>query len=331
MSTIQDVHSIRLTNLALRIKKYRYGDKVVIKLAMSDHLPILLRSTVHYIAFKPSIDVYDNLSLYLCERDGSSELSVIKSLENLIKSHPSVQLEVSGKTFLSSVNEERRAWKLRNQKDDIAWYNDQIEQVDSKCILAMVPPIRCRVLVLLDHIWISQYCYGFAFVVQQIQVLERIPSTTECAFQAVCQADPVKARFDKLVKVGVPIAAIRAKMTMEGFTKDMIDSVLLEKTPSTPQAPPPPPKPPPPPPPPILRTGGTKSPDMSTIFEQIASGGFQLRKMPHAERKQPPKDDRQFTVSLKELQSARNQLRPLKKAYITDYCPLAKQLDDVRL
>lgn len=93
----------------------------------------------------------------------------------------------------------------------------------------------------------------------------------------------VLERFRKMLKMGVPIMAVRQKMTMEGHTEQEIAEVCglgVRKGGG-----PPPPPPPGPPPPPPLRLGGMGGPP--PFLKDIASGNFDLKKA--AERVVVPK------------------------------------------
>lgn len=329
MCTPTSISTIDASALQLRMKTHVVRDSVYIKLMWNDKTPIILSSKVHIIQYKPVYDIYGNISMTLSENNDSDEFHVLKKIEDNICNHQKIQKHTYSKTYIPSVNFEKRYWKLRSRTTDIYWFDKHNKCIEDMSFLrSLTPPFRVRVIVRLDNVWITKYCYGLSFALHQVQVHDEGFYLSKSMFTITEEIFQDDNKYKKMLKVGVPLQAVRTKMVLDGLDENTISRMLgapSHQTPPSgvpppPRLPPPPPKMPPPPPPLFnIHKNAIANPiDMTGILKDINGGNFKLKKH-HTNHN---KDSKQFRVNLTDLLNVRNSLKPLTKVYHSHYIAL---------
>lgn len=336
------------------VKRFSDVDKIQIKFRKPISLDgrtivrlkysLFLESSIHYISYKPLLDVYNFVILSLIENERfKGEFSNIEMLEDVMiqELQKSRGICVEDRVKFSIINREKKMIRLKNKASDISVYSKGAILQDLKCIY---PYDRVKVIVRFDHIWISKHGFGCGAYVTQILTLEEMPEKTlmKVSTEELHSLDDDvsmdhSARFKKMVSVGIPIDAVKQKMMMEGYSNETICRFFAKnKAPPPPGPPPPPPRnlqnsclPPPPPPPPgrppppPVMMGGA----MQQIFASIKNGAFSLKKTILSGAHTTEKDGTTKNTILKgvdmskrvptldEIIMARNKLKSPEKVY----------------
>jgi hypothetical protein len=276
----------------IKIKKPYVDDKTVFKLFYGES-PLYLQTGVHLLKFKPSFDVYDYCSVVLCDHKTDEHWKILEDLEVRVieRINKKYHEMCCDKTRIPLINQDKRLLRLRNKKSDIQVYDKRMNPISMS---SLYPYDKVKVIMRIDHVWITKFTYGVCAYLIQILNLDAIsenfdkplltPSTDE-ENHHVMSSDAFE-RFSKMLKVGIPANAVRQKMTLEGFDESEISrflcrvpmdqnrvqqTTLMKSTP-----PPPPPRLPPPPPPPPAPLSSANP--MAGVLSAIKGGLFKLKK-----------------------------------------------------
>lgn len=265
----------------------------VIKLLSIEKQPVLFQTDACHVLYCPSYDVYGNVKVCIASTKDQDCFTEMRALELTIAK----AAKVANKAFIPSVSDDGRIWRLRNKADGLYLFDMNGNAIPDKAILSsLTVPFKVRALVRMDSVWISKFCYGVTFALQQLQILEHHYDVStllmDSPIDSVTPNLPPETvdRFRKMLKVGVPAPAVKEKMRLEGHSNSIIDSFFGTSSHVTTNIPPnvpPAPRPPPPPPhlPPISITNGLAAQRglakvccaMGAVLDAIKVGGIKLK------------------------------------------------------
>ena len=174
---------------------------------------------------------------------------------------------------------------------------------------------RVSVIVQLDKFVSTPFGSYFQYTIAQLKKHSVCKLPKQAIKDTVSAVDLTK--YQQMLKVGIPMDAIRHKMKLDGIPDEMC--LQLKITPPTSTIPPPPP----PPPPPIKLFSGGGNP-MAALLADIKGGTFALKKAgdvavrPKKEKVLKFVDTSKKVPSLDEIQSALKNLRRLSKADVRE-------------
>jgi hypothetical protein len=357
---------INITDLELdrvKIRKPSIDDKTVFKIhyLYPNELDtaLVLQTSIHYLCYRPSTDVFNNCSIMLQDNPRNPEFHAIEKLEsNIIARIQSRYPETfKDKVCIPLVNTDKQTLRLKNKIDDIVVYTRDNKVHKIGCLY---PCDRIKVILRLDHMWVSKHTYGLCAYILQVLTLENVVDLSEPKLSVTKYelenmgglSIEAHERFSKMLKVGIPIDAVKQKMTLEGYNEfDISRFFSRSKTnthttttqtsgkqgvpppppgppPPPPRigGPPPPPMPPPKPPPPNMLSNAAShaSNAMHQIFSTIRSGAFTLKKVvqegakkqeQHNEKALKGVDRTKRVPTLEEIVNAKGKLKKPDKIY----------------
>lgn len=274
ISTAQEVCS-----QGFRIKKpVDIDNKRICRVVHVGGQTIYLTTSSLRLLYKPSIDIYDNVSMVFKDDGEKSGVDGLKKLEDNIITRAGKLL--AGRTRLSSIMEDMTSIRLRNKKQYISTFDSQGRVYTN--MASLIPYSRVRILIRLDCLWANDGFCGINYSLVQMQVLDRVDAVpTACVFKNQDE-DGKYEKYKKMLKMGIPTLAVAQKMRMDG--EDERDILAYLKCSNTGNsglgetkrvAPPPPPPPLPPPPPPMKLGAGAGCPP--PFLKDIAGGNFKLK------------------------------------------------------
>lgn len=265
----------------VRIKKpFRIDTKHVfsIKYGKENSSLVVQFDNVH-MCYKPTVDIYENISILV--QLGQESTSCMEGLEqhvyNKIQGTKHKAL-IASRSLVCNLKPDKCLMRSRNHVDNIACYDKKGGSIkhtvlDSGHAICLI--------ILVDSMWASAECYGYNYKVVQIKSME--DQIVPC-FEMF--HNPLE-RYERMLRMGVPPAAVMQKMVLESVAEDVRES--FAKAHSKPHAAPPPPPPgrPPPPPPPMgipppppapmaVARGGSGRPE---FLNNIEMGTFKLKKI----------------------------------------------------
>ena len=289
---------------------------VMVKHADGDESPLLVHISHAIVDKNPCVfdSGYMYMDISLSERDKETIQCVEHGvLEKISKSKQwrNIIHEVVSPLSSSSV------LRTRNFKtDNIEVYADGAEDLD--IVRDIAARDRISFVLHVDRLVVTPH--GGYFHYSIIQLKKHSFSKLSRSVLREDDGGEQQNRYQQMLKVGIPIEAVRHKMRLDGCDDFTIDQLKIELLHSQNIMPPPPP--PPLPPPPLLTTvkTGAGVPPLMACLSDIKSGNFKLKSM------QPPTKGRVLKYvdvskkvpSLAEIQSALKNLRSLTKVNARD-------------
>jgi hypothetical protein len=321
----------------VKIKKPYIEDRTIFRLFYRE-APLYLQTSCHLLKFKPSFDVYDYCSITLCDNPRHAYWKILEDMEFRVieRIRKKYNDMYEGKTHIPLINADKRLLRLRNKKNDVKIYDRNGRAIG---ITSLFPYDKVKVIMRIDHVWVSKFTFGTCAYLIQVLNIDAISENFDKPLLKVEDEDTIDStmsteafeRFSKMLKVGIPVNAVRQKMMLEGFDEVEMSRFLsripvaLPKTipaPPTGPPPPPPPRPPPPPPPPRPPPPPIASNPMAGVLSAIKGGLFKLKKMETPKQQKislKGVDTSQRVPSLEEILSAKGKLKkPTTLNYLMD-------------
>lgn len=339
-------HELQHKQEIVKLKRPILLDRTtIIKVVNDARKPFLVQFDKIHICYQPLLDVYQRINLILrCAHKQAESLANIESYIFQKVSNSKWKHMVENKTPATS---DKVLLKLKGHVGRIMVFDNKRDTLDYSH-LGMGQNVSC--IFQIDYFWITQQCYGFVYILHQIMVNENVHTNHCFLFKNELE------RYEKMVKVGVPLPAVIQKMRIENMNTVAIETFQKQYShmqsksimhqhpqhngkiyppppppgppppPPGPLPPPPPPGPPPPPPPLQLQYTRLPPPAGKPLFLiDIETKNFKLKRKEDNDRTQKPitsaRPKNGFAPTLDEILNMRSRLKCLKKVYHHHYVP----------
>jgi hypothetical protein len=294
------------TALKLHVKKpFKIDKRYICKICGNTGRDIIyIKSGIMRLLYKPTWDIYDNM-IYVFKTCADNDICTLKQMESRVFNKVSKCFNIEGKTCVSILNDTNNTLRLKNKKQLLQIYDSKGKICDvSKIDIPQYTQVRA--LFTIDHFWLTDALYGINYSLVQLQIVEPILIDTldTCVFTTP-QKDPKMLIYEKMLNMGVPLAAVQHKMRLDGVDEGLLQSrskITAHENKILNAQPKPPPPPPPLPPPPSIRITSNFLKDKSQLRSIV-------KKVPECQHEgvRPP--------SLEEILNAKQRLKRPAKLY----------------
>lgn len=275
-----------LNSCSLKIKKpVEIGNNTIFKIFDESNGPFVTQSRDHYLIHKTAVDIYDRISFFIqdnCKKEFEHLNRVIMELKKRIENSKYYK-HVKNKTFLTCYRENTSSLKVKGVHNipvfDLNKNRIELSHLSQKG--------KFRMLLHIESIWATQLFCGINILIFQIQVTEPLISC-EYGFK-----DESIESYEKMLKLGIPILAIKQKMQIDNMSDENISKLELLAKKKIP--PPPPPRPPP--------------PCLKNALQPINRKTFAIRNVDKPVQKSKPNQPNAFAPSLEDVLKAKHCLK----------------------
>lgn len=298
------------------IKPIKLGDNEYFGLKYNKGLssvPFVIQTPFLYIKYRPTIfdSGYVKLDVELCEESKF----VLAKIEKYIYDKLTKKYRDKLHNFAFS-NNILRIRTMNFKSIQIFDMNKNSLNIHKLC-----HGDRICVILLIDKYIYNHHKSYINYNILQIQkfvvdVSTNVIRTANIGFEGEDKDGYDKAKYEKMLSLGIPEIAVRQKMQLDGVVDSNINSFFTSKNKGSSCVPGiPPPPPPPPPPPNLFGTPSFKPPGISALFNDIKNGNFALKKANISEDKRNKilkhVDTDRKVPSLHEIQNALKNLRKI--------------------
>ena len=245
------------------------------------HGPLVVQTKNMFLCYTPLTDEKRRISLVFASKDKFKWLTDLeqrigKRIRSYKESKSSESSESSESRLFSPLWKETLRLTVHESALSIS------NQDGSPVHLVMLQKrTEVKAIIHVQNVWTSATQWGLSLQLLQIQLLQV----------------KLEYKYEKMLKLGVPLDAVRQRMRIEGIQDpSCLDGKEGKKQPP----PPPPPGPPPPPPPPFVN---------------------RVLKI-NAPSPKPVSRNKSWVPSCNDILEGRNRLKSLEKVYYSGYVPL---------
>jgi hypothetical protein len=309
----------------LRIKKpIEIGTVLLFNIMRDNKQPVYIQSAAHMVAYRPLLDIYERMSI--CIKELTREFRALVEIERFLldsiarSKHRGV---LENKALIPVYRGDNQIIRLKGELVNMLIFDAEKRPTSSSYLRANQ---KIRFIAKVDSVWVSAKFYGLNLYIYQLQILEPLLNMSGFAFKespATIEPAADVAVYQKMIKLGIPLGAVKQKMAMDGVDSAVV--LAFGSPPSSTASPslPPPPPPPPRPPPPSFNNNSKDSQmqkNHADVLDAIKNRNFNLKKIDADEIRSQnirerlvkvTKDPRMFAPSLTDILKARGNLKKL--------------------
>lgn len=215
---------------------------------------LIIQTPIIYIPF--GLSMYNNktyLDISFINIDNDKDMRLFKQTIIKINSCVTKKIKQKNKTlkFTNSIKKSSNLYPDRFRlsiKDDILVFNENKQIIDFDYIQ---PKMYVKILIYPEGIWTNEESFGITWKVVQLKLYTKLILNTYSFIDEESsnkdneyKDDPKYQKYFKMLKMGIPIDAIKHKMICDNLDPNIIDNPSSKSSNSSESTPPPPPPPP---------------------------------------------------------------------------------------